>query len=121
MQLISHAQDEPHVTVRHDWLPVQLMLQGPPPQVTFRQLSVPPHVIVHDLLPVQLMPLRHALVVEHAMLQLQPMGHETCCVQPPLTPQSIVQAFALALHDVHCAGHTPPSVFPPASTWDATQ
>jgi len=92
------------------------MLHGPAPQVTFLQLCAPLHVIVHDLLLVQLMPLLHEPAGEHAMLQLQPVGQVTCCLQPPLSAQSIVQVFVVLLHDVHCAGQLTPE-----STWDATQ
>ncbi len=41
----------------------------------------------------------------------------TCCLQPPLSAQSIVQVFAVVLHDVHAAGQ-PVTL---ASTWEATQ
>jgi hypothetical protein len=45
----------------------------------------------------------------------------------PLSAQSIVQLFVVLSHDVHPAGHVPPSpvggasVFTPESFWDATQ
>jgi hypothetical protein len=91
-----------------------------------RQLCEPLHETVHALLPTQVTPLRHAPVTEHRMLQLHPEGHATCCVQPPLSAQSIVQLFVPVLHDVHPAGQleaSPPdaSVFTPESTWEATQ
>jgi len=61
------------------------------------------------------------------MLQFQPVGHVTCCLQPPLSAQSIVQVFVLLLHDVHCAGQVAasppggPSDVTPESSWGATQ
>jgi len=126
-QATSHAHDRPQLTVRHAPVPVQLMLHGPAPQVTFLQLCAPLHVIVHDLLLVQLMPLLHEPAGEHAMLQLQPVGQVTCCLHPPLSAQSIVQVFVVVLHDVHCAGQVAASPggcaspLTPESTWDATQ
>jgi hypothetical protein len=77
-QLTSHAHDRPQLTLRHEPVPVQSTLQAPLPQVTFRQLCAPLHVIVHDVLLRQLTPLRHELPVEQSMLQLQPSGHVTC-------------------------------------------
>jgi hypothetical protein len=74
-QVTSHAHDRPQLTSRHDPLPEQATLHGPPPQLMVLQLSEPLHVIVHALLPRQLMPLRHELALEHMMLQLQPAGH----------------------------------------------
>jgi hypothetical protein len=55
------------------------------------------------------------------MLQFQPVGHVTCCLQPPLSAQSIVQAFVALLHDVHCAGQLPGPSVTPESSWGATQ
>jgi hypothetical protein len=70
----------------------------------------------------QVTPLLHEPAGEHAMLQLQPVGQVTCCLQPPLSMQSIVQVFVVLLHDVHCAGQLfGPSVFTPESSWGATQ
>lgn len=66
---------EPQVRLRHDPVPVQPMLHGPEPQLMFLQLCAPLHAIVHDRLFRQLTPLRHAFVVEHRMLQSQPVGH----------------------------------------------
>lgn len=106
LQVMSHAHDRPQLTLRHDRLPVHATLQVPSPQVRFRQLCAPLHVIAHDLLFVQSIPLRHELSVEHAMLQFQPVGHVMCCVQAALlTMQSILQVLASLLHDVHCDGH----------------
>jgi hypothetical protein len=114
-QATSHAQDSPQLTLLHDAVPEQSTLHGPEPHVvTPWQLCVPLHVIMHDLLPVQVMPLRHELVPAHMMLQFQPVGHVTRCAQLLLSAQAITQLFVVALHDVHCAGHVPG--FPPAST-----
>ncbi len=46
-QVTSHAHARPQVTVRHDPLPMQSTLHGPVPQLMFRQLCAPLHVIVH--------------------------------------------------------------------------
>ena len=118
-QVRSHAHDSPQLTSRHDPVPVQSTLHGPPPQLRLLQLCDPLHVIVQDLLPAQLMPPRHALVVEHAMLQFQPVGHVTCCAQPPLSAQSMTQLFVTVSHDVHCDGHAAggASPFTPESSW----
>jgi hypothetical protein len=71
----------------------------------FLQVCAPPHVIVHALLPTQLIPLVHALAVEHAMLQLQPVGQVIGWLHAPLLiPQSIAQLLVSALHEVHCEG-----------------
>ena len=51
----------------------------------------------------------HEPAGEHAMLQLQPVGQVTCCLQPPLSAQSIVQDFVVLLHDVHCPGQLTPA------------
>lgn len=74
-QVTSQAHDRPQLTSRHEPLPAQSTLHGPAPQEIFLQLWAPLQVIVHDLLARQLIPLRHELPVEHAMLQLQPAGH----------------------------------------------
>ena len=126
----SHAHDGPQVTPEHDPEPPQSSLQGPAPQAMVRhelppvqsrshrpaphatslQLWVPLHVIVHDLASVQTIPLRHALGVEHWMLQLQPGGQVTVWLQAlGLSAQSTVQVIALPSHDVHPGGHDPPS------------
>jgi len=118
-QATSHAQDRPQLTLLHDGAPEQSTLHGPEPHVvTPWQLCAPLHVIVHDLLPAQLMPLRHDRVPAHMMLQFQPAGHVTCCWQLLVSAQAITQLFAVLSHDVHCAGQAPgcASVFPPAST-----
>ena len=72
---------------------MQATLQGPAPQVRLRQLWVPLQVILHDVLPVQVTPLVQALSREHWTSQLKPSGQVTCCLQPPLSAQSIVQLF----------------------------
>ena len=77
-QATSHAHDMPQVTLRHAPMPVQAMLHGPAPQVRFRQLCAPLHMIVHDWLLTQVTPLRHELPGEHKTLQVQPTGHVTC-------------------------------------------
>jgi hypothetical protein len=141
---ISHAHDSPQLTLRHEStllqltlqapvpqvksrhepLPAQSTLHGPAPQLRFRQLCAPLHVIVQDLLLTQLMPLVHALMPEHAMLQLQPAGHVTCCLQAAgLTAQSMVQLFVVVSHEVHCDGHADDwaSVRTPESSCGATQ
>jgi len=141
---ISHAHDSPQLTLRHESVLLQLTLQAPvphvksrqeplpaqstlhaaAPQLRFRQLCAPLHVIVQDLLLAQLIPLVHALMPEHAMLQFQPAGHVTCCLQAAgLTAQSMVQLFVAVLHDVHCAGHPDDgaSVRTPESSCGATQ
>lgn len=127
-QLTSHAHDRPQLTPRHAPLPVQSTLHGPLPQLTFLQLCAPLHVTVHALLPRQLTPLLHEPLVEHATLQLQPVGHVISWLHaPPLSAQSIVQLFVALLHEVQPAGQvlaSPtgcPSVVTPESTWGATQ
>lgn len=76
-QVTSHAHDRPQLTSRHDPMPVQSTLHRPGPQLRLLQLCAPLHAIVHDRLFRQLTPLRHAFVVEHRMLQSQPVGHTT--------------------------------------------
>ena len=120
-QATSHPHDRLQLTLRQDWVPLQSTLQAPVPQSTLRQLCWPLHMMVHDLAPAQLMPLLQALASEQAMVQLQPAGQVTCCLQPPLRAQSIVQVFAVMLHDVHPAGQPVASPGTLASTWDATQ
>jgi hypothetical protein len=118
-QVRSHAHDSPQLRSRHDPLPVQSTLHGPAPQLMFLQLCDPAQVMVHDLLLTQLMPLAHALATEQAMLQFQPAGHATCCLQPPLSAQSMTQLLVPVTQDVHCAGHATgwPSAVTPESTW----
>lgn len=126
-QAMSHAHERPQLTLRHesvllqstlhgpvpqvksrhDAVPGQLTLHGPVPQLMFLQLCAPAQVMVHDLLLTQLMPLAHALATEQAMLQFQPAGHATCCLQPPLSAQSMMQLLVPVTQDVHCAGHAP--------------
>lgn len=121
-QLMSQAHDVPQLSIVHDSRPVHSTLHGPGPQVKLAQLARPPHVIAHALLLLQLMPARHALAVEHAMLQLQPLGQITGRAQPPLlSAQSIVQLFMSGLHDVHCAGQAFFASIAAASTCAATQ
>lgn len=104
-QATSHAHDEPQLTRWHDPMPVQATLHRPAPQVTLLQLCALLHVIVHDLLPTQLMVLRHEPGLEHATLQSQPAGHVIAWLHAAgLTVQSIVQLFVAVLHDVHCDG-----------------
>jgi hypothetical protein len=111
-------------------VPLQSTLQGPAPQLTFWQLCALVQLIVHEVLPRQLMPLRHGsgpnAVLLHSTLQLQPVGHVTCCLQPPLSEQSIVQLLWPITHDVHCEGQTAasPNTSPsrtPASPATSTQ
>ena len=91
LQVTSQAHDEPQVTPSHEALPVQLTAQAPSPQVMLRQLCVPLQVTLHDVLLVQLTPLLQAPSREHWTSQLKPSGQLTCCLQPPLSAQSIVQ------------------------------
>jgi hypothetical protein len=114
----------PQVMSLHEPRPLQDRLQGPDPQVTLLQLCLPPQVTVHALLLVQLTPLLHEPSAVHAMLQAQPAGHVTSCLQLPVSAQSMRQVFAPVLHDVHCDGHAPgwASPFTPESTiWLPTQ
>jgi hypothetical protein len=121
-QVMSHAHARPQTTLLHESRPLQSTLQGPVPQETPWQLCLPSHVIVQALPPVQLMPLLHAPLVEHAMSQLQPIGQVTSWLHAPLlSAQSIVHILVSALHDVHPDGHLAPSPggpsgFTPAST-----
>ena len=111
-QVTSHAHEEPQLTSWHDPEPEQSTLHRPVPQVTALQLCEPLQVIVHDLLPMQLTPLRHELPVEHAMLQSQPVGHAIAWLHATgLTIQSIVQLFVAVLHDVHGDGQPDASPF----------
>jgi hypothetical protein len=133
-QLTWHEHARPQSRLRHAWLPAQLALHDPAPQVKsrqdpvpehsrsqepapqrmFLQLCEPLHVIEHALLVVQSTPLLQALLVEHAMSQLQPVGHVICWSHAPLlAAQSILQLFVVVLHDVHCDGHEPP-IWPPS-------
>ena len=124
-QVTSHAQARPQLTLRHEPGPLQSTVHAPVPQVTLRQLCEPLHVTSQALPAAQLTPLRHELAVEHATLQLQPAGQLICWLQVAgLTAQSTTQVFEPVSHDVHCAGHCPPSLTrasgtPPEST--ATQ
>jgi hypothetical protein len=101
-QVRLQAHDPAQLMLLHESRPPQSMLQGPGPHVKFAQLSRPAQLIVQDLAPLQLMPARHELPIEHAMLQLQPLGQVTGRLHAPaLSAQSIVQVFASVLHDVH--------------------
>lgn len=124
-QVTSHAHDGPHVTVWHDWVPVQSVLQrpvphvspvhellpvhanvhAPMPQLTLRHAREPEQVSSHDAAVWQLTPLRHASGVLHLMSQFQPAGQVTGPLQPPLSAQSIVHCILSRAHEVHCAGH----------------
>ena len=102
----SHAQDAPQLTSRHDWLPLQLTLHRPDPQVIPWQLRNPVQLIAHDMVLGQVMPLRHELGVEHRTSQFHPAGQTTAWAQPPLRLQSIAQVLVPGSHDVHPGGQT---------------
>jgi len=125
LQVTPQAHDGPQAMLVHEFRPAQSTLHGPAPHVTPWQLREPLHTIVHPLLLAQLMPLLHALSPEHAMLQLQPVGHVICRVHASgLSAQSTVQVFVAVLHDVHCDGQLPvggASVFTPESSAGPTQ
>jgi len=115
-QVTSHAHDMPQLMSRHAKGPLQSTLHRPAPQVMFLQLCEPLQVIVHDLLPTQLMALRHEPLVEHAILQSKPAGHVIAWLHAAgLAAQSIMQLFIAVLHDVHGDGQPDASPFGGAS------
>jgi hypothetical protein len=69
-QITSHAHDAPHDTFLHAWAPEQFTEHGPTPHCTFSHDDFVEHSIVHEAAFWQLMPLRHALSVLHAMSHL---------------------------------------------------
>jgi len=106
LQLTLQAPVPHRTSSPHEPVPLQLRLQAPVPHVTVLQLCLPLHMIVHEVLPVQLTPLLHEFCVPHITLQLQPNGQLTGPEQPPLTPQSMMQLCDEALHEVHCGGQS---------------
>lgn len=105
-QLTSHAHESLQSTPRHELLPRHVTSQSPMPHWTLRQEPAPEHVIAHDAAVLQLTPLEHALFVEHAIEQFQPLGHTIGWFPVQLVSvQSIEHIFEAVLQLVHCDGH----------------
>jgi methionyl-tRNA formyltransferase len=74
-QVTPQAQDEPQLTLLHEFRPLQSTLHAPRPHATLRQLPRALQLILQDVLFWQLTPAVHAFSTEHSTLQAQPAGH----------------------------------------------
>lgn len=112
----SHPHDGLQLTLRHEFVPLQITSHLPLPHWRSRHEPVPVQAILQVPGPEHVTPPRHELGVLHATSQFQPTGQTTAALQL-VTAQSILQVCVWKSQLEHCCGHTfgLPSIEPSAS------
>jgi hypothetical protein len=100
----------PQSTALHALVALQVTSQAPSPHVTSWHAFVASQRTLHEVAALQSIDV-HDCAPLHVTLQFQPAGQVTASQESDVV-QSIVQLIEPLLHELHAAGHAPPSLSP---------